>query len=100
MIATNDLKTIKSILFSRLKPDEVHAFIYGSWAVGNNRKFSDIDIGIESKKPISTEALGYIREAFEESDFPYIVEIVDFKNVSAQFQEVAKQKIIPLNQIV
>ena len=73
------------------------AFIFGSWAIGDNRKFSDIDIGIESKRKLPLEIVGRLQEAFDESNLPYAVDVVDFSGTTKQFREVAKQAIITLN---
>lgn len=88
---------IKNILFKFLDPQKNKVFIFGSRAIGKARKFSDIDIGIKSEKEINTLLLSDIKEAFEESNIPYTVDVVDFPQVSDKFNEVAKQKIIYLN---
>ena len=88
---------IKNILFKFLDPQKNKVFIFGSRAIGKARKFSDIDIGIKSEKEINTLLLSDIKEAFEESNIPYTVDVVDFSQVSDKFNEVAKQKIIYLN---
>lgn len=93
----NTLKTIKTILWQYLDKNRDKAFIFGSWAIGDNRKFSDIDIGIESKRKLSFHLIARLREDFEESNLPYAVDVVDFSGTTKQFKDVAKQVIIPLN---
>ena len=88
---------VKKILFQFLDPQKDKAFIFGSWAVGNARKFSDIDIGIQSSRQIPNGMLSDLEEAFEESNLPYIVEVVDFNTVSEKFKTIASQKVIHLN---
>ena len=73
-------------------------FIFGSRATGGGRKFSDIDIGIKSKKQIDSLLLSDIKEAFEESNIPYTVDVVDFSHVSDRFRDISFQKIIYLNK--
>ena len=97
MIDQKTLKTIKAILFRYLDPREDKVFIFGSWAMGDARKWSDIDIGIESKRKIAGITILNIEEAFEESDMPYVVEVVNFVHVSEKFRLVAKQRVIYLN---
>jgi predicted nucleotidyltransferase len=94
MLEKATLNKIKKIIFRYLNPKDCRVFIFGSWAEGTALKFSDIDIGVEGKGPFSTLEL---EEAFENSDLPYLVEIVNFNHVSEKFKKVAKQKIIPLN---
>jgi len=88
---------IKNILFKFLDPQKDKTFIFGSWATGNSRKFSDIDIGVKSHKKISEGVISNIQEEFEESDLPYTVDVVDFFQASDTFRDVAFQKIIKLN---
>ncbi|PIP63804.1 hypothetical protein COW97_00565 [Candidatus Roizmanbacteria bacterium CG22_combo_CG10-13_8_21_14_all_34_12] len=97
MLDTVMVLQIKNILFKFLDPQKNKVFIFGSRAIGKARKFSDIDIGIKSEKEINTLLLSDIKEAFEESNIPYTVDVVDFSQVSDKFNEVAKQKIIYLN---
>ena len=94
MLNRKTIKIIRDIVFRHLDPKKHRVFIFGSWAEGKARKFSDIDLGIEGKEPIARMEL---EEAFEESDLPYLVEIVNFNHLSEKFKKIAKQKIIPLN---
>ena len=38
-----------------------------------------------------------LKEDLEESDIPYMIDLVNFKDTTKQFKQVAKQKIISLN---
>ena len=97
MLDTVTIAEIKKILFKFLDPQKDRVFIFGSRAIGGARKFSDIDIGVKSEKQIDSLLLSDIEEAFEESDIPYTVDVVDFSQVSDKFKELAEQKIINLN---
>lgn len=88
---------IREIIFRFLDQKKDKVFVFGSRAEGKSRRFSDIDIGIDSKKEIPWAKLGAIEEAFEESDLPYTVDIVDFKTVSRRFKEVVGKNLIYLN---
>ncbi|MGB9706469.1 MAG: nucleotidyltransferase domain-containing protein [Microgenomates group bacterium] len=94
MLDPRTIKQIREIVFRYLDPQKHKVFIFGSWAEGKARKFSDIDIGVEGEEPLP---LLELEEAFEESDLPYLVEVVNFTHLSEKFKKVAKQKIIPLN---
>lgn len=90
---------LKDVVFKYLKPSEVDVFVFGSRALGTNRKFSDIDLGLKSKsgKKISSLAISNIEEDFDESDLPLRVDVVDFTLVSDKFKDVALKKIIKLD---
>lgn len=97
MLDNKTSEEIKKIIFHFLDPQTNKIFIFGSRAMGGARKFSDIDIGVKRKKPLEDSLLSDIKEAFEESDIPYTVDIVDFSHVSDKFKDISLQKIINLN---
>ncbi|MEK7525847.1 MAG: nucleotidyltransferase domain-containing protein [Patescibacteria group bacterium] len=88
---------LKDTVFQFLNPDSVTVFVFGSRASGLASKFSDVDLGIKSKEPIPVGTVSDIEEAFENSDLPYGVDIVDFSKVSDKFREIAEKSIIYLN---
>lgn len=87
---------IKSVVFSFLDPKECRVFVFGSQVSGQARKFSDIDVGIKSPKTIPLWKLSAMEEAFEESDLPYKIDVVDFNLVSEKFKQVAEKNLIYL----
>lgn len=97
MLSKSVVETIKTILWQHLDKTRDKAFIFGSWAIGDNRKFSDIDIGIESKRKLPPGIISRLQEAFEVSDLPYMVDVVNFNQVDQQFKNLALKKIIKLN---
>lgn len=97
MIDRKTKKALKEVIFQFFDRNKDKVFIFGSNATGQSRRYSDIDIGIESVKKISWSKISLLEEALSESDLPYKVEIVDFNEVSESFKQVAKKKIISLN---
>ena len=92
-------RQIREIVFKFLNPKEYKVFIFGSRATGKAKKFSDYDIGILGKKPVPGEKMALTEEAFEESDLPFKIEVVDFSLVSSKFQNIALSKIKELQPI-
>jgi len=92
----NDLGLIKQIVNQYIDPKKNKAFIFGSRAKQNNIRFSDYDLGLSGQE-IDSETYFELQAAFEESNLPYKVDIVDFNKVSKKFQDIAEEKIIPLN---
>ena len=82
-------KFIKKTLVQFLDPEEYRMFIFGSRANGKVGKFSDYDVGIFGKKSLPLHLLSLIKEAFEESDFPFRVDVVDFSLTSTKFRKIA-----------
>lgn len=92
-ILNKEEKDIRDVVFKFIDSNEYKIFVFGSRATGKARKFSDYDIGVEGKKPIAWETMALAKEAFEESDFPFKVDLVDFSFVSDKFRKTALLKI-------
>ncbi|MEG7978772.1 MAG: nucleotidyltransferase domain-containing protein [Mollicutes bacterium UO1] len=70
-------------------------YAYGSRVKGTARKLSDLDICYFEDIP---DAVAYqIEEVFKESDLPFIVELVSWKDMSPQFQKLIRKDLIPIN---
>ena len=71
-------------------------FLFGSWASGEARARSDIDIGIEGPARVDPEALLEIRSACEALPTLYTIEVVDFSQVAPDFRKEAKSRVLEL----
>jgi predicted nucleotidyltransferase len=91
------LAQIRRIVRRYLNPNKYKAFIYGSRAKGTNFRWSDVDIGILGEQQVPTMTYSHMEEAFEESNIPYVVELVDFFKVNPEFKKRAMERVIPLN---
>ena len=94
MLDSKSLSQIREIIAEHLNLREYQVFIFGSRASPQTWKFSDIDIGIEGKHKLPARLLAVLDEAFEESDLPYTVDVVDFSSVSDTFKRIAKKNVI------
>ena len=97
VMTPNYLTETKLLLSKHLDLNHYHAFIFGSRATHTNRPYSDIDIGIEGNQPLPPETRSKILTAFEDSNLPFFVDVVDFSTVTDQFKQIAKKHIITLN---
>jgi type I restriction enzyme S subunit len=79
---------IKQILEKELPNDEV--IIFGSRANGTAKPYSDIDLAVISENGIDKNKLWELREAFEESDLPFCVDVLDWNRLSKSFQDSIK----------
>ena len=68
-------------------------FVFGSRVRNSHRKYSDIDLGIWGKKPVSHKIMGKLESELEESDLPYRVDVVDFTVVDDQFKQQALKEV-------
>lgn len=76
--------------FAKDKPD-LKIFIFGS-SLSKDR-FGDIDIALQGE--VNDKDLYALKEQFEESTFPYLVDLVNFNQTKESFQNyVLKHKIL------
>ena len=85
-VSSKEFEIIINILHNYIKKGKVYAF--GSRYKNNNRKFSDFDIAIDTGEKLSFEFLNIVKDAFEESDLPYRVDIIDYNNISDKFKKI------------
>src|SRR6218665_3984648 len=74
-------------IFQQHLPD-VEGWGFGSRDKWLARDSSDIDLCIRAAAALSFEQMGLLREAFEESNLPYKVDVVDWTMASAAFREI------------
>ncbi len=84
------LETIKRILAEYVGDCEVRAF--GSRGNGTAKEHSDLDLAIVGKSKITRRVKMLLREAFEESDLPFRVDVIDYNAVSEAFRAIIKEK--------
>lgn len=78
-------QAVRDILRQYLPPlYAVHVF--GSRATGRNLKpFSDLDLCVTGPMPLDNVILARLRAAFDESDLPFKVDLVDWHDLSGEF---------------
>lgn len=89
-------KEILDIVGRYLNLKEYKVFFFGSRVTGGGNEYSDIDVGIEGREPMPSKARTEIKEEIENLPTLYKIEIVDFKEISDDFREVALQFIEPI----
>ncbi|MDD2587087.1 MAG: nucleotidyltransferase domain-containing protein [Syntrophomonadaceae bacterium] len=92
MIDISDIQMEEVLnILERYVPDmEVWAF--GSRVKGNAKSYSDLDLLIIGDEKMSINQWGELKEAFQESDLPFRVDLLDWHQISPEFRQVIKQK--------
>lgn len=85
----NELKIISDILRKFVPCCEVRVF--GSRYNGNAKKYSDLDLAIVSKDTSDSNVISDMKDAFEESDLPYRVDLLDWNTISPEFKKVIEE---------
>ena len=80
------METIRRILAEYTGDCEVR--IFGSRVNGTARDYSDLDLAIISEGRIKRRVKMLIREAFEESDLPFRVDVIDYNAASDSFRAI------------
>lgn len=86
------LEQVKEIVLSIVKEWPVKVYLFGSWARGEERRTSDIDIGMWSESPLPAKLLTDIRSSLEESTIPYRVDVVDLTKSEQSFVKRVKEE--------
>ncbi len=79
-----DLEIVREIL-SRYVPDRP-VFVFGSRVTGRSRRRSDLDLAIGGDEPLPLRVQGTLADAFDLSDLPIEVDVVDLNSVSETFR--------------
>lgn len=66
-------------------------YVFGSRANGSPKPFSDLDLCI--MEPIDYKTLSLIEGDFEESDFPYTVDIINWPKCTVEFQNLIRPNL-------
>jgi predicted nucleotidyltransferase len=63
-------------------PISTKARVFGSRATGRARRYSDLDLAIDTGRRLTLDEIARLNEAFSESDLPYRVDLVDWQNIN------------------
>ena len=85
-LSPNHLKTVRQILAEHAPTCEVRAF--GSRVTCSAKDYSDLDLAVVGVTALDRSTLARLKEAFEESDLPIRVDVLDWQGISESFQEV------------
>jgi predicted nucleotidyltransferase len=81
------LERLRALVGKTLAGRRADVYLFGSWARGDQRPSSDIDLAVHAPEPLPPGLLARLREALEESTIPYRVEVVDLAEADAAFRE-------------
>lgn len=82
-------------LLSLYVPDRP-VWAFGSRASGRARRRSDLDLAIGGSSPLPAGLRYELVDAFDESDLPIEVDLIDLNEISAEFRERIEPEFIAL----
>lgn len=74
--------------------DSYAFYYYGSRVKGNFEKTSDLDVLIKGQTEMPLFILSELKEKFDASYLPYIVNFSDYHNITPDFYEHIKQDLV------
>lgn len=86
---------IKETLKRYIPNPEAKFYIFGSRANGKYREYSDVDIAIDCSD-LTTAIKSKLELEFENSTFPYEVDIVDLNNIKDNFKNLIQDELVLL----
>jgi predicted nucleotidyltransferase len=89
------LERVREITCQVLGDRDVRIYLFGSSVTGRPRRWSDIDVAIDTVRPLPSALLAELREQLEESEIPYDVDIVDLSKASPEIRaSVAREGLL------
>lgn len=88
-------RLVRAILRAHLPPKS-RVWVFGSRATGRGRRYSDLDLAIDAGRCLTIDETAILREAFDDSDLPYGVDIVDWHAISGGFHRLIANERIAL----
>ena len=88
-VTEKELQIVKSILISFVPTAKVRVF--GSRVNGTKRDISDLDLAIDCGQKMTLSEIGRIKEAFQESDLLFRVDVIDWNRTSEIFRNIISQ---------
>jgi predicted nucleotidyltransferase len=74
-------------MLARHVPDR-EVRVMGSRVTGRAKPFSDLDLVVMGDQPLDLRTMGQLREAFDESNLPFSVDVVEWASASEGFRRI------------
>ena len=94
-IRPEHLRIVQDVLRDHL-PAGVEVRVFGSRAQWSARDASDLDLVLEGETEIDRKVIEALADAFENSELPYAVDVVDINRVNERFRQIIKDQWVHL----
>ena len=85
-VSENELDIILDIIKTYARKYEVWAF--GSRYKWTSKGYSDLDLAVVGAEKLPKGVIDNLKQAFEESELPFRVDVLDYYAMSKEFQEI------------
>ena len=69
--------------------------VMGSRAQGQGERFSDLDLVVMGSEPLELRTLGQLRDAFDDSNLPFVVDIIEWASCADGFRRLIETHAKP-----
>ncbi len=76
-------------------PRPCRVWAFGSRVRGRARRFSDLDLAVDAGRPLTLGEAAILDEAFDDSDLPWRVDVVDLATCSDRFRREVDSHAVP-----
>ncbi len=97
-IRPDHLEIVQDILREHL-PAGFKVWVFGSRANWMTKGSSDLDLAVEGADALDYKAMVGLEVAFEESDLPYTIDVVDLNAISPSFKKIVEGQRVPLPSV-
>ena len=95
-LAPHHLETVRRILATHVPGCEVRAF--GSRAKWEGQDYSDLDLAVVCGDEESGRAIEHLKQAFEDSDLPIRVDVLDWNAIAENFRKAIESECVVVQQ--
>lgn len=95
-VSPEHMMLVRDILQRHLPPG-VRTWVFGSRTHRTVKKSSDLDIALEGDGKLDREIIYAVEYAFDVSDLPYSVDVVDLNAVDSGFRKIIDAHKAPLS---
>ena len=96
-LSPDHLQTVRQILAEHVPACEVRAF--GSRVTRSAKAYSDLDLAVVGVTALDRNTLARLKEAFEDSDLPIQVDVLDWQEISQSFREIIAKEYAVLQKM-
>jgi uncharacterized protein len=85
-LSPQELTIVREILQTHLPDQEV--WVFGSRIGDNPKPYSDLDLLVRGNASLPVGTLAALKDAFDESNLPFQVDIVEWATTSEKFRQI------------
>ena len=89
-------RTLVEDILRQHAPRPCRVWAFGSRVRGEARRFSDLDLAFDAGRPLTLRDTAVLADAFDESDLPWRVDLVDLVTCSETFRREVENYAVPV----